>query len=115
MSSCAMSSDGTRIATVSTQDSIRIWDAQSFQPAEDEAARHTRILGPNLTYESIPEDGWFRTADGGLLFWIPEMHRDKCLRHIGYGAVERPLRIRWEQLRHGENWTSIYDPQPEVP
>ena len=62
----------------------------------------------------IPDDGWIRTIDGSLLLYVPREHRlsicgDMSKLRIGQDRDGKKIRVDWDRLKHGEDWTSIRD------
>ena len=111
--SLAISPDGCRIVTGSWDNSIRIWDTRAFTLDVDQSFVSGGLRGADRCPAEIPEDGWIRTTEGGLLLWIPREHRfsmysDMSLLCISQGK-DRRIRVDWDRLRHGEDWTSIRD------
>ena len=120
----SVSKDG-HIATASYDQSVRIWDMRSFQWVPERLTYNESACGLDGSVTGViqcsigkPDVGWFRTSNGGLLFWMPEEYReeyrDRSSRHISRFSQHRPMRIHWDRLCHGENWTSIYQSQPQA-
>ena len=99
-------------AAGSYDQSIRIWDTEAFTWEVDESLAACGLLGPDRIPLSVPDDGWIRTPEGGLLLWIPDEHRvrvcDVSSFCISANETREPIRILWDKLCHGERWTEIH-------
>ena len=51
--------------------------------------------------------------DGKLLLWVPDQFRaqvlDQSLQCISQNKQDKPIKINWDKLVHGESWRWIYD------
>ena len=111
--SFSVSPDDTRIAT-SRGKAIHVWDTQTFSTKVEKALPSYGLRGDHRLLAGLDEDGWVRKEGGELLLWVPERFRglvgDMSLLCITSDENERagPIRIHWDKLIHGENWTSIW-------
>ena len=92
---------------VSQDKTIRAWDVGAFPWEADRSFADCDLRGPDRIPAQIPEDGWIRTTNGGLLLWVPPEHRnavcDMCLFCISMDESDGSIRIFWDKLCHGEN------------
>ena len=111
--SIAISSDGEHIISGSEDTSIRVWNYQDIYLDADYGHIGCGIRGVDKLPVQIPADGWIRTTKGELLLWVPTEYRgavcDISQLCIGREEEKRSVRIAWDKIRHGDNWTSICD------
>ncbi|KAL5530880.1 hypothetical protein ACEPAG_3756 [Sanghuangporus baumii] len=133
------SQDGSRIISASYDDTIRFWNATSGDSVDvlrrgesrwDAEAQHFVSIPSwwpasswksfsiqSLVYSSsplyVPDDGWIRTLDGGLLLWVPPQHRH-CSCHAApestITANDRDERLKtsaWKDIPQGANWAKM--------
>ena len=107
----SVSHDGKHIVTGSDDKTIRIWNSEVFDWEVDGSIAACGLRGPDKIPLFIPDDGWISTPNGDLLLWIPDEHRSKVcdVSSICISADDgvRPIRILWDKLHHGEDWTRI--------
>ena len=111
IASLTVSQDGRRMVSGATDRTIRIWDTGSFHWSSDRSVAGCILLGPKKMPAHIPDDGWLRTVDGGLLLYIPAEHRravcDKSSLCISQDEGDQPMRILWDRVWHGEKWAEV--------
>ncbi|KAL5493028.1 hypothetical protein ACEPAI_4476 [Sanghuangporus weigelae] len=134
------SQDGSRIISASWDDKIRFWNATNGDPvgvlrrgeSRWDAERQHFVSIPkwwptlwwlksfsiqSLVYSSnplyVPEDGWIRTLDGGLLLWVPPQHRH-CSCHAARESTvttnDRDERLKtsvWKDIPQRTNWMKM--------
>ncbi|KAL5530881.1 hypothetical protein ACEPAG_3757 [Sanghuangporus baumii] len=133
------SQDGSKIISASNADTIRFWNATNGDPvgvlprgesrwdSEKQhfvsiphwwpASRWKSFTTQSLVYSSnplyVPEDGWIRTLDGGLLLWVPPEHRC-CSCHATRESTitandcdERLRTTAWMDIPQGVNWAKM--------
>ena len=116
--SISISNDGKRVVSSSQGEAVRtwdktvrIWDAQACSWDIDKSLAACGLRGSSRIPVSIPDDGWTRTPEGGHLLWIPKEYRirvcDVSSNRISANEDEEPIRILWDELRHGERWSGI--------
>lgn len=111
-------SDGTCAGRICRRESL--WDpTRQFFLSIPEWWPESRLKVRSLVYSAdptiIPEDGWIRTMNGGLLVWVPPEHRE-CSCHLA-GRVtttsddgdENVQSSSWKGLPCGEDWTRVMD------
>lgn len=107
INSLVISQDGHRIVSGGHDKTIRVWDSGSFEWNGDLSLTGCGLWGPNKIPGCIPEDGWIRTSEGGLLLWVPAERRDAIPGMSMYCIPQKDYRrVLWDQICHGANWTS---------
>lgn len=128
-------SDGRYLITGSADDTVRIWDMNFIMGLSNEVSNSvinmyedgTHSIGVELDTvankektatrrimpRSIMKDGWYRNAEGGLLFWVPPEYRIDAvdMSKICIPATARhELNYDFERLSRfeGPNWVDIY-------
>ncbi|KAF7377628.1 WD40 repeat-like protein [Mycena sanguinolenta] len=108
----ATSPCGRWIASASADKTVRIWSTRAFKWKIDRTMASCGLRDPDRIPAEIPDDGWIRKPDGGLLLCIPDEHRtavsDTSIRCISQDERNQPIRVLWDKLRHGEKWRNIY-------
>jgi WD40 repeat protein len=106
------SPDGSRIISGSYDGTLRICDSQSFFWETEVNACGCEVFGPEKVPSVISGDGWIKTDEGRLLFWVPKQYRnamlDDCLFCISTKDEDHSVRIVWDKLYHGKGWTGIW-------
>ncbi|KAG8722200.1 hypothetical protein FRC09_006640 [Ceratobasidium sp. 395] len=111
--SIALSPDGLRVVSSSTDGTLRIWDAQKLWAAEDPLSPLHDTDG-FITIEMrelarhASSDGWVKSDKSELLMWLPAVHRDKddslmCMTPDGIVARST---VDLTRFVHGRNWAS---------
>ncbi|KAF8322984.1 uncharacterized protein EI90DRAFT_2936090 [Cantharellus anzutake] len=55
------------------------------------------------------DDGWVTTADGLLLFWVPQEHRlGLCWPHTLVVIGAQPTQLNMQCFVHGPQWTQCH-------
>jgi WD40 repeat protein len=107
----AVSPDGSRLVLGAGDNTIRVWDLRAFEWDVVAGVADYELKGPEQVPAGVAEDGWIRMADGKLLVWVPDEHRnavrDMSLRCISVKKSDKPIQIRWDKVCHGEDWTNI--------
>ena len=115
--SIAISHDGKHIVSGGEDGTIRLWDSQAFswEDVPLKSGLNCGLRGPDRVPESIDEDGWIRTQEGGLVLWVPRKYRtrvsDISSLRIPDSAENRPILIKWDELCVGEDWVNVYYPK----
>jgi WD40 repeat protein len=97
----AFSLDGEKLASVSWDSQIRIWNTADL-------LGHTQVSVDGFRDETCLENGWAVGESGELLFWVPKDHRRGLFwpRNIAViGGSGIPTRLDLTRFRYGENWT----------
>ena len=107
-----ISQDDKFVVSGARDRTIRIWDTQAFRWEVNQSLAVCGLRGPEKIPAHIPDDGWIRTLDGGLLLWVPAEHRnvvcDMSQRCISREETDQPIRILWDKLCHGERWSDVW-------
>ncbi|KAL5510903.1 hypothetical protein ACEPAG_4660 [Sanghuangporus baumii] len=133
------SQDGSRIISASLDNTVRFWNAtngdsvgvlrrgESRWDSEKQhfvsiphwwpASRWKSFTTQSLVYSSnplyVPEDGWIRTLDGGLLLWVPPGHRRCSCHAAGESTIttndcdERLQTSAWKDVPQGTDWATM--------
>lgn len=113
INSISVSHDGRHIVSGGRDDAIRLWDSQAFfwEKAPSTHDLDCDLLGPDRVPENIPEDGWIRTAQGGLVLWVPTQYRgplcDMSSLYISEDQENHPVRVRWDDICGGDSWERV--------
>ena len=71
------------------------------------------LSGTDKIPKAINNQGWICSMDGKLLLWVPDQFRaqvlDQSLQCISQNKQDKPIKINWNKLVHGESWTGICD------
>jgi WD40 repeat protein len=106
-----LSSDRTRIISGSVDHTIRVWDPKTFFWEPFLSMCGCAVLGLEQRPEAISDEGWTRTADGSLLLWVPSdcraLVRDTSVLRISAGEEDQPIRVLWDKLIFGSEWTNV--------
>lgn len=127
--------DGRYLVTGSADDTVRIWDMNFIMGLSDEglnsvinmyeggthsigveletAANKEKTATRRIMPRSIMKDGWYRNAEGGLLFWVPPEYR---MDAVDLSKTCIPATARQElnydfkglSLYEGRNWVKIF-------
>ena len=107
----AASPNGDRVVSGAYDRTIRIWNTENFHWGSDQSLASCSLLGPEKRPACIPDEGWIRTVDGGLLLYIPaEYRRAICDMHslcISQDEGNQLMYILWDRLCHGEKWIEV--------
>jgi WD40 repeat protein len=97
VASVVFSSDGSRVAAVSSGDgAIRIWVIPQVQSPVSAFSDHTKL-----------QDGWVIGAAGELIFWVPPIHRQSLLRPsnlVIIGGDSTVTKLDLTHFVHGTRW-----------
>ncbi|THH07064.1 hypothetical protein EW145_g3641 [Phellinidium pouzarii] len=106
--SMVYSKDGSQLVTGSCDGTIRVWDTGTLKKQVD---AQELVAEAQKLQNFVPDDGWVRTLDGGLLLWVPAEHRhgvyDKSMMTIPTNAFNHSMRLDCTKFCHGEAWTNV--------
>ncbi|EPQ56333.1 hypothetical protein GLOTRDRAFT_128279 [Gloeophyllum trabeum ATCC 11539] len=106
VNSVAFSPDGKLIVSESCDNTIRLWNAQTREAVGEPSRGHKSLVQFRRAYLT---DGWFRTPQGDLLFWVPPIHR-RGLLVLGMGAIipSYLTRVILDKFVHGDGWEQCF-------
>lgn len=102
------SSDGKKVVSCSDNGTIRIWNISDFM----ESSPNRSFKESNNSYMDgcTLANGWVKTANGELLFWVPPWNRDGLWWPRSTAVIAETLtKLDLTKFEYGDDWQKCRD------